>query len=387
MNPVIFEFMTLLILGVLLVFVFITYFVKKLRCPMENRYLSILLVLFGFRTLFEQFSLEPWYSHYDYNVWQSINFVFAPLTYIYIKTLFCKSSIKHVPVIKYKFPHFILAVAVFIILLPFLINRMIANSKLQTINGFFEIENIVNIVVPILNYFQVFVYYIMMSHLLLINKRSCNDSNNKSDMIRYRWALMITVTGSLAWIVNGIRFFSFGTVYSHVAGLFFTIIIFGTVLICFYFFLNYPSVILGNRDIQGRTQKSPSEKYLKTRMAIHEVERIMSLVEKVMKDEKLLESEEISLNSIACKVGCEPYILSQAINRKTGGNFYNYVNSYRIAYSKEFLRSPEHVSMTVLEIAYRSGFSSKSSFNEAFKKHTGVTPTQFRNRSLKHCEI
>ena len=383
MNPVIFEFMTLLILGLILVFVFVTYFVKKLRCPMENRYLSVLLLLFGFRILFEQFSLEPWYSHYDYNVWQSINFAFAPLVYIYLKTLTSKSPVENTTVAERIVPHFIAAMAVFLILLPFMIDRMIDNSKILSVLGLSEIDKTINEIIPVLNYLQVFIYYVIMLRLLLKYRKSLSDCENIQDIIRYRWIWMITAAGGLAWIVNGIKFFTLGTVYSHIAGLIFILIIFGAVLTAFYFFLNYPGIISGHSDIQNRYLKSHAGKYFKTRVPDSEVERIMQLVEQAMKKEKLQEGEEISLNSLAGRVGCEPYILSQVINRKTGGNFYNYINGYRIAYSKELLQNPEHASMTIPAIAFRSGFSSKSSFNEAFKKHTGMTPTQFRNKSLK----
>jgi len=54
------------------------------------------------------------------------------------------------------------------------------------------------------------------------------------------------------------------------------------------------------------------------------------------------------------------------------------VNSYRIEEAKKFFSDPVNRKKTVLEILYEVGFNSKSVFNNAFKKHTGITPTQFR---------
>lgn len=66
-----------------------------------------------------------------------------------------------------------------------------------------------------------------------------------------------------------------------------------------------------------------------------------------------------------------------------GQNFFNLVNSYRIEKAQEILRDPDKQAITVLEILYEVGFNSKSSFNTAFKKHAGTTPTQYRKAHLK----
>ena len=74
--------------------------------------------------------------------------------------------------------------------------------------------------------------------------------------------------------------------------------------------------------------------------------------------------------------------LSQLINVHMGQNFFNLINTYRIEKAQEMLRDPQQRAVTVLEILYAVGFNSKSSFNTAFKKHTGVTPTQYRKAQL-----
>jgi AraC-like DNA-binding protein len=70
--------------------------------------------------------------------------------------------------------------------------------------------------------------------------------------------------------------------------------------------------------------------------------------------------------------------LSVLINRDLDLHFFDFVNGYRIRKSMEILRDPNKSEFTVLEILYDVGFNSKSSFNTAFKKYTGITPTQYR---------
>lgn len=62
-------------------------------------------------------------------------------------------------------------------------------------------------------------------------------------------------------------------------------------------------------------------------------------------------------------------------------HFFDFVNEYRIEKAKELLTHPERKEYTVLEILYEVGFNSKSSFNTAFKKRTGLTPTEYRRKN------
>jgi AraC-like DNA-binding protein len=73
-----------------------------------------------------------------------------------------------------------------------------------------------------------------------------------------------------------------------------------------------------------------------------------------------------------------PKELSVLINQHLNQHFFDFVNEYRIEEEKLLLKNPEKKEFTVLDILYEVGFNSKSSFNTAFKKHTGLTPTQFK---------
>jgi AraC-like DNA-binding protein len=96
----------------------------------------------------------------------------------------------------------------------------------------------------------------------------------------------------------------------------------------------------------------------------------------LMEDERLYLNSELSLDDLARRVSLSTHQLSELINIHLGNNFASYVNSFRIERAKELLSgSPE---MTVIEVAYGSGFNSKSAFNATFRNLTGKTPTEYR---------
>ncbi|WP_289644518.1 helix-turn-helix domain-containing protein [Maribacter aestuarii] len=74
--------------------------------------------------------------------------------------------------------------------------------------------------------------------------------------------------------------------------------------------------------------------------------------------------------------------LSVLINQHLGQHFFDFVNGYRIDCATKILSDPTKKDLTILEILYEIGFNSKSSFNTAFKKHTGTTPTAYRKNNL-----
>ncbi|MDM7983981.1 MAG: helix-turn-helix domain-containing protein [Maricaulis sp.] len=71
--------------------------------------------------------------------------------------------------------------------------------------------------------------------------------------------------------------------------------------------------------------------------------------------------------------------LTQAIRSGGAGHFNDYLNRWRVEQVIDDIQSG--ADRPVLELALDAGFGSKSSFNEAFKRHTGLTPTEFRRRS------
>ena len=86
-----------------------------------------------------------------------------------------------------------------------------------------------------------------------------------------------------------------------------------------------------------------------------------------------------SLQALARKLGESPRNLSIYINQHLESNFADFVNQYRLAEVKTHLIDTDD-KRTFIDIAYASGFSTKSNFNRAFKKHEGITPSEFKRR-------
>ena len=60
-------------------------------------------------------------------------------------------------------------------------------------------------------------------------------------------------------------------------------------------------------------------------------------------------------------------------------NFFDYVNNYRVEEFKKLVNDPAKKDDKLIFLAYDAGFNSKSTFNTAFKKFTGQTPSDYRN--------
>lgn len=89
---------------------------------------------------------------------------------------------------------------------------------------------------------------------------------------------------------------------------------------------------------------------------------------------------DLSLSRLARRSGITPKELSGLINQRHGSHFFDFVNRYRIDYAKTLLAETKQ---TVTDILYASGFNAKSSFNTAFRKHTGMTPSAYRRNHTR----
>ncbi len=98
----------------------------------------------------------------------------------------------------------------------------------------------------------------------------------------------------------------------------------------------------------------------------------------LMEDEKVYLDAEISLQTLAEKMDISPHQLSQLLNEKMDRNFYDFVNRYRVEEAKRILQSTKGTQRKISAIAIEVGFNTMAAFYKAFKKITGVNPSDYR---------
>lgn len=101
----------------------------------------------------------------------------------------------------------------------------------------------------------------------------------------------------------------------------------------------------------------------------------------LMTEQRPYLESELNLVKLASLLSISPHQLSYLINTGFNENFFQFINKYRVEKAKELLLSSKKENLTILGIAFESGFNSKTSFNTTFKKITGQTPSEFKRSS------
>jgi len=125
----------------------------------------------------------------------------------------------------------------------------------------------------------------------------------------------------------------------------------------------------------------PKIRYAGSSLSDADLDSYSGLLKDHMDAEKPYLDENLSLPKLASSTGIPTHHLSQLINKRFGQNFFDFVNRYRVEEVKARMTDPACKHLSLLGIAYESGFNSKSAFNRVFKKMTGMTPSQYRDKA------
>jgi AraC-like DNA-binding protein len=303
-------------------------------------------------------------------------FLQLPTFYLYVLSV-CYSDFK---LQSRHLIHTIPFLAANLILLPRFYTVSLASkiSFLQKSNTMLEIQfNHIFVHVQI-------VFYIIAVFMILRKAKKIYLENYAGASIEsLNWLFQFTVVLSaffaIALLKNIFKFTEYPAISEGLkAGLF----SFELIIIFWYLFkaLNNPNLF---RNIDSKlklVEHIISEEKNNIPLAVNEKEYNSALLklQQYMIEEKPFLNPSLTIQDIAAFIEIPVRDLSLLINHKLDLHFYDFVNTYRIENAMNILKDTTKNKVTILEILYEVGFNSKSSFNTAFKKHTGYTPTDYR---------
>ena len=312
-------------------------------------------------------SHAPHLFHIDF----PFRYVYVPVLFLYVLTVTKKDF--HVKKV------YLLHFTPFLLFSVLVILRFHINSA-DTLREILRADSLLNsfewLGFDFLEYTQFFIYAI--ASLIVLNKYRTEIKNVYSTIehINLAW-LNFVLFGFIGW--KSLRFFGLVlwlTIGDHPIGIFLYImaevIFLIFVSLMFLKGIKQPAIFSGYKENQSRG------KYEKTSLADVVKEDYKNKLLLYMESRKPYLDSTLCLNNLAEKLAIPAHHLSQVLNICLNQNFFDFINSYRIKESRRLLSEQDSGKKTIIEILYQTGFNSKSVFNSAFKKHTGMTPTQFR---------
>lgn len=341
--------------------------------------LSISLSLGGFVLYDTRYLLSYPHLTLTYN---AFDFAIAPLFYLHILALTTKDF-------KWKTKYWWHFVPVFLVILyhlPFYCKP--ASEKLAWLKQSYQHNAHDLIVLSLLTTIQLFIYLLMSFHMLKIHSFTIKNyfSNIEDRDLNYiRIFLFINFFMFIVCLCVGIIGYEG---INNISNFVFT----GTVYWLGYRNMNQADIYKQINDpielpelfvINKDNEQSQLKKYTKSEIPADRIEKIIRQLYDLMIVEMLYRDNELDLQILSSRLGISNHNLSQILNQHIKENFYDFVNRFRVEEFKLQLQNPEKSHYSLLAIAMECGFNSKAAFNAAFKKNTGMTPSEYRFKQEK----
>ncbi len=131
------------------------------------------------------------------------------------------------------------------------------------------------------------------------------------------------------------------------------------------------------KAIPDNVNYKQKKKYKQALLDSTEIKKYRTELEQIMIDYKLYLNPDLSLKDLASYLELPANYVSQLLNLGFQKNFSEYVNTFRVNEFKERVLQEENKGLTIMAVAYDSGFNSKTVFNTFFKKIEGITPNAY----------
>lgn len=296
-------------------------------------------------------------------------FLWGPTFYLYVKSV-AFSDFKFKPVWLVHFiPFFMVLVFLLVTFFPLTPE---AKIKLMTSREYLVFKYSIYIDIFIRGHV---LFYIFKSFKVLIDiKKKLKESFSSISVTNLAWLRFLVIGFVTAYFLSIIQII----VYVYILRAYTSHLILGVIVPYFIYF----NIIYFKAWFQPEIFSGIEEnvKYKSSKLTKSEAEILIDKLKNHMIKEKPYLNPDLTLNQLAEDLNLSYKVLSQIINEYFNQNFFDYINTLRIEESKKMLLEPSG-KKTVLEVLYETGFNSKSTFNNTFKKMTGMTPTEFRKKS------
>ena len=128
------------------------------------------------------------------------------------------------------------------------------------------------------------------------------------------------------------------------------------------------------------------EKYARSGMSAAARDLIGQRLQRRMTEQREYLESDLKLTELAERIGTSPHLLSQYLNDVLGLSFFDYINGLRVAEVQRMMRQDADAGRALLDLALAAGFNSKSTFNAAFKRINGLTPSAWRRQQRRTSE-
>ncbi|MBY5956809.1 helix-turn-helix domain-containing protein [Membranicola marinus] len=161
-----------------------------------------------------------------------------------------------------------------------------------------------------------------------------------------------------------------------------------SLLSIFLFICNRKPIIIGNSVVEGQkidvTPSNPSQEYLesdsqykKSGLTESDLMTYEKDLDKLMENEKLWLDPDLNLDFLADCLKVPSHHLTQVLSVRKNKNFNEYINTMRVEHACHLIHHKgDEISLT--EVAYQSGFNSRSTFYRWFKKLLKKTPANYQ---------
>jgi len=227
-------------------------------------------------------------------------------------------------------------------------------------------------------------FYLVLA--LKLHERHCQQLMERFSDIEQQslaWFRPVLFIWGAAWFMHTVEYtLGFLRVYWFGTGI--VLPIFETMILAIFIQKALSQKILKDSE-KGLPRASQPNKG-KTRAALLSAEKmqiIASKLEHAMKEDKLFLQDNLSLNKLSESISESENHISETLSQFLKTKFFQFVNSFRVEEAK---RALEDRDKQITTIAFDVGFNSKSTFNTAFKKMVGSSPSAYRNLLLENKE-